>query len=251
MGRPIKPAYIGKPTDYTDGRKVIVFKDAWIAGASAISTKPVYIIKQTGATRYVVSDGETTGTVYLVDKITEQGQGTIRVVYGTNPDYFFHVSKLLLNRVNTFQDKSLAWSFDGENQITSMTADEYTAALSSGSTPVTPTPTAPGKATISLGSATENSITVTITAPTTGDNTGNTYGIFVGTSASNLTLVKTVSEAGAVVVDSLTANTEYSVRVDTTNGSNLVTSGDVSTLSTLAASDGKTVDTGTGSSNNG
>ena len=249
MGRPIKPSYIGKPTDYTDGRKVIVFKNAWIAGASAISTKPVYIIKQTGATRYVVSDGETTGTVYLVDSITEQGQGVINISSITTGLYT--VSKLLLNRVNTFQDKSLAWSFDGENQITSMTADEYTAALSSGSTPVTPTPTAPGKATISLGSATENSITVIITAPTTGDNTGNTYGIFVGTSASNLTLVKTVSEAGAVIVDSLTANTEYFVRVDTTNGSNLVTSGDVSTLSTLAATDGKTVDTGTGSSNNG
>ncbi|AXH72720.1 MAG: hypothetical protein [Caudoviricetes sp.] len=138
MGRPIKPAFVGKPTDYTDGRKVIVFNNAWIPGASAVSTKPVYIIKQTGATRYLVSDGDVTGEVYLSDTVTEEGVGNIRVVYGTHTSSFFHVSKITTHKVDTFQDVTLAWSFDGENAITSMTASEYEAAITPVTPPVTP-----------------------------------------------------------------------------------------------------------------
>ena len=175
MGRPIKPSLVGKPTDYTDGRRVIVFNNAWIPGASAVSTKPVYIIKQTGATRYLVSDGDTTGQVYLSDTVTEAGQGNIRVVYGDNPSYFFHASKVLLHVASTYQDKVLAWTLGGTNAISSMTADEYTAALAAATTPATPTtPTTP---TTGTGTTTPTTGTgTTTTTPTTGESgdTGTT-----------------------------------------------------------------------------
>lgn len=131
MGRPIKPSFVGKPTDYSDDRKVIVFDSAWIEGAEAISTKPVYIIKQTGAARYLVSDGENTGEVYLTDSISEEGQGIIKVTVDTN---IYPVSKLTMHRVDTFNNGSFAWTFYEDNIVTSMTGTEYTEAL----TPVVP-----------------------------------------------------------------------------------------------------------------
>ena len=140
MGRPIKPAFVGKPTDYTDGRKVIVFSKAWIPGATAVSTAPVYIIKQTGANRYLVSDGTTTGNVYLVDGVpSEVGQGSITVTHGTETSF---ARKITIHRVDTFDGTSFAWNFDGTSEatITSLNASEYTTAI----TPVTP----PAKTTV-------------------------------------------------------------------------------------------------------
>lgn len=175
MGRPMKPSYVGCPTDYTDGRKVIMFNNAWIPGASAVSTKPVYIIKQTGATRYLVSDGTITGEVYLVDTITGEGQGDVRVVYGTNSDYFFHASKILLHRVDTFQDVSLAWTFDGVNQITCMDASEYTSALN----PTTKTTTS------NTSSTPTTSGTTTTSTSTTSDTSSSTSTTSEGTTTSS------------------------------------------------------------------
>lgn len=139
MGRPINPNLVGKPTDYTDNRKVIMFNNAWIPGAKEVSTKPVYIIKQTGSSRYIVSDGDNTGEVYLSDTVTEEGVGNIRVMYGVNPNDFFYVSKITSHKVDTFQDVSLVWSFYGENIITSMDATDYEKAI----TPVVPLVTPP------------------------------------------------------------------------------------------------------------
>lgn len=139
MGRPIKPSLVGKPTDYTDNRKVIMFNNAWIPGAKAISTKPVYIIKQTGSSRYIVSDGDNTGEVYLSDTVTEEGVGNISIIYGVNPNALFNVSKITSHKVDTFQDVSLAWSFYGENIITSMSATDYEKAI----TPISPPETSP------------------------------------------------------------------------------------------------------------
>lgn len=225
MGRPIKPAYVGNPADYTDGRSVIVFNSAWINGASAISTLPVYIIKQTGATRYLVSDSITTGEVYLVDTITGQGQGIINVV-SSNPSSVFTASKILLHRVDTFQDSSLAWTFGGENAINSMTADQYNSSVNSAM--------APGIASVSINNATSSSIDIAITAPSTGNNAGIQYQIYTGTSSTSLTLNKTVTTTGTTTISGLSADTTYYIRVDSINSSNIVSTGAISSAATLS-----------------
>lgn len=56
---------MGSPTDPTRTFPAVVMSNAWLSGQGAIATNPVYILKQTGTSRYLVTDGTHTGTVKL------------------------------------------------------------------------------------------------------------------------------------------------------------------------------------------
>ena len=87
MGRPINKRYLGNPT--TPGLQLLL-NECWLPGASAPeTTDTVYILRQTGSHRYMVTNGTTTGIVTLVGApITQPGQARLAVTpFGGATEY--------------------------------------------------------------------------------------------------------------------------------------------------------------------
>ncbi len=56
---------MGNPTLVTRTYPAITFNNAWLSGQPAIATSTVYMLKQTGANRYLATDGTVSGIVTL------------------------------------------------------------------------------------------------------------------------------------------------------------------------------------------
>lgn len=108
MGRPIKKSLFG---DVAQTGKQLVVSEAWIAGASAVSTDPVWVVKQINPKRFIVSDGTNEGEVFLQSgAITAAGQARIAVtVFGGGTEYARNIQT---HKVKTFEGNSYFWNKD-------------------------------------------------------------------------------------------------------------------------------------------
>jgi hypothetical protein len=66
VGRPLSKKLFGDPNSATRTYPAVTLSAAWLPGQGSAATNPVYILKQTGVSRYLVTDGTNTGVVSLV-----------------------------------------------------------------------------------------------------------------------------------------------------------------------------------------
>lgn len=108
MGRPIKKSMFG---DVANPGKQLRVTNAWISGAPAASTNPVWVVKQINPRRFIVSDGVTVGEVILqAGAITAAGQARIAVsVFGGGTEYARNIQS---KKVKTFEGNVYFWNRD-------------------------------------------------------------------------------------------------------------------------------------------
>lgn len=105
MGKSISPLYFHNAVN---SGPALILTGAWIPGAAGLAGGNVFIIKETGEKRYLVTDGAVTGEVYLIDSANAtSGQGWIQIA---DSDEF--VTKIYENVVVTNKGNSFPWSID-------------------------------------------------------------------------------------------------------------------------------------------
>jgi hypothetical protein len=112
MGRPLNKRYFGEPTAAGNEIKVQFHN-----GTGSVNG---WIVKQTGSKRFVVTDGTTTKTCYLVDKASAAvaaGEMTITVLDGATPR---QVTKIAGRKVTMDNGSQINWDFTGAGATVEM-----------------------------------------------------------------------------------------------------------------------------------
>lgn len=105
MGKSISPLNFHNAVN---SGPALILTGAWIPGNSGVASGNVFVVKETGEKRYNVTDGATSGEVYLIDNASPvSGEGYIQIA---DTDEF--VTKIYENVVITNKGNSFSWNLD-------------------------------------------------------------------------------------------------------------------------------------------
>ena len=89
----------------------LILTGAWIPSNSGVATGNVFIVKETGEKRYIVTDGATTGEVYLIDNVSpKEGEGYLQIADTDEFIIKIYEKVVITNKSNTF-----SWSMDSKS----------------------------------------------------------------------------------------------------------------------------------------
>lgn len=111
MGKSINPLHF---YNAVNSGPSLILSGAWIPGAHGLAGGNVFIIKETGEKRYNVTDGATTGEVYLTESADAvEGQGWIQIADSDEFVYKIYDTYFVTNKGNRF-----TWSIDTSADVT-------------------------------------------------------------------------------------------------------------------------------------
>lgn len=119
----------------------LILTGAWIPGNSGVASGNVFVVKETGEKRYIVTDGASSGEVYLVDNASPvSGEGYIQI--GDTDEF---VIKIYENIVVTNKGNTFSWSLDSTSKTSDVILPSSTFPTQTKTTTATISSTSPDK----------------------------------------------------------------------------------------------------------
>ena len=218
----------------------IVMSKAWMTGQIAVSTNPVYILRQVGTGRFLVTDGTVSGTVRLSSaNPASAGQGAILVTpYAISPES---------GAIFTFTYKALSAAVDPANQGTGYVVND-TVTMTNGTVLTVATIGAAGalntvtvSAAGSRGTVSNATATGVSQTASSGAGTGAKFNLNFGLNTATVSSGTGYSSGESIVFVGLTAITSPTATISGVSAGGVptgVTIGSIGSGITVSASSG-------------